>query len=264
MLKDLFKKKKERFGGGQGTQWEAFLGSVSSREGITEKVMQTVKTAKIAKSSKITLDGREAKIDYYRKVSNGLGSAVVTIDNNVETAFPIVEGKHAYMCVLKGIQEWNNNVEAFLEVTGPNNAMVKFFDNAYAVNRGKYKVGKEYGIRFGGLVYSIRKAETGKPIEGKDGKKFTMDTATWLLPFFLTRKDAWPNEYNIRGLVKDIKNVKGGKLLELGAYNYGKDYGEHFIITVFMSDNNNPYVPKKGEYVSAVVYLTGEIKDIDK
>ena len=257
------KKNEESFNGGQGTQWQAFLGSVSSKESMADMVMEVVKTGKKAESSKVTVDGNKAVVDYFREVSGGLGSVSIAVNNTVETAFPVIEGTHAYPCVLKVVQEWNNKVEAFLEVTGPENAMIKFFDNAYGVNHGRYEIGKTYNIQFGGLVYSISKAETGKIIEGKDGKKFSMGTGTAFLPLSFTAKDAWPNEYSVRGPVKEIRKVKGGNLLELGAYNYGKGYGEHFIITVFMSDNNNPYVPKKGDYVSAVVYLTGEIKNIN-
>lgn len=70
------------------------------------------------------------------------------------SAYPEAEGVPVEVR-LTAIHEWANGVEATLEGTmmGPEERDVAFFDTRYALNKGRYEIGKSYRFNLAALCY---------------------------------------------------------------------------------------------------------------
>jgi len=144
--------------------------------------------------------------------------------NEVMSLFPFFSDAGEHSLVLNNVHVWESGVEAQIDATFLNGAVITFFDVGFIPNRPWYETGHHYEFILAGLAYSARPGTINeipanrhpddlafeRLVAKRKGMQPPLQSQTISLSgmtFFL-QIDGWDvDEYRFRGPVKSVKET---------------------------------------------------------
>ncbi len=255
MLEGFFSRKKKK-SGGHGSHWDAAVWEDNKeRPELKDIVMESAAKGKLVDTIDFVGGGFRGKLSVLKKEFGGLVVTTYVLDGPIGTSFPSIESDIFYSAKIKEVEEWANEAEA--QVTANFfDASLSFFATDYPINEKKYQKGNNLKINISALAYKLREGS----LAGKD--KFAEDF-TSILPANIAFKDAGfdVDDYHVNGFVESLKKtsfaghetyIVKAKVTKMGKVDFLIDIG-------VLKRNIEGAVPKKGDKITATIWLTGGI-----
>lgn len=263
-----------------GDKWTAIFGD-------TKKFMDKVPTA-IKKGNLFFNQTIDKKITYTGlSYSNNSNISILTVvkeekgkkETSVATICPLMEGINNKI-ILKETFTWETS-DAEGEFAGKTdlNKTINFYDPIYPVDMKNFKINKVQTVSLAGLAYELRELKEQEHTINKGGfydfqlKEFLKKNPNKTKEDFEAPKikvsvDSFRMfisfnfacEYQIVGQIEDIKYIDflGTKMAVLKVNFEHKQDNEFLYCNIYVSEHVlKDYVPKIGDGIEAVIWLTG-------
>lgn len=255
----LFGKAKKS--GGHGNHWDtAFKETDPERKGLKDLVTESAK-GRLVKSFQFNGKTLKGELAFFEKDFGDLTVSTIALNGGIGTSFPSFRAKLSHAAIVKSVEEWANEVEGQVSVK-VFDAGLDFFATDYALNRERYAVGKELNVSLAALAYGLRVGSIASS-EASGGRKFDENfTGTFPAGIVFKGKGFDIDDYQVYGIAEEVRKASfaGQDALILKAKIAGDKAWKLVIEIGVLAKNIEGAPPKKGDKITALIWMTGRIK----
>ena len=231
-LFDRFRKVKkepripEKPAGGHGSHFDISVGDMELVKGLVMYAANEPDTKENLETETPSF-GKSTLFVGIKETNKYLSIFSQIVNKQLYTAYPKNLNTLKYPITVKKVTEWENVLEAWIEVQ-IFESNLNFFALDYYKNKMRYKIDGRLNINLSAFAYRIKKAEERK-LKTKEGKEVTTKSMCAILPYSIQNKNAFQDDYWFQGQVIDIISFGKNKLFKTKVAIFGEKSFEIWI-----------------------------------
>lgn len=229
-----------------GSHWDTVIPDDGTGTNIQDIVTETVKTGE----ARAGVDHNGQTVVGYVKGGSPVATMVVTIDGEIATAYPRIEGV-GHEITAEALNEWEAGIEAWVGGTlGP--ASIRMFTTNYFEHPAEH-FGGDCSVSLTLLAYDFGQADYDTVV-GEDGEELDVSEFVGFRPW----ERGAPDDYVIRTKVKEVNQIEHGEIRGslLRVPLFRDEEGTAFDVNLFVADHvAGEYEPAVGDTVEGACWL---------